>query len=88
MAAARRAGGRAKSNYVRTAKQWAALSRNVTLSDVPAILIGAGLAALNGEVEPQRVTALANAMKAAASLAEIGILEERIRQLESLLKQP
>lgn len=83
---ARRAGGRNKSEDVRTARQWAAMSRNVTFADVPALLISAGLATLNGEIEPQRVTALANAMKAAASIAEIGILEARVRQLETLLE--
>lgn len=82
--AASRAGGVAKSKTVRSAKEWAAMSRHLDIEDLPGVLVGAGLACVNGQLEPSRVTALASAMKAAVDIAEIGILERRIQELEQI----
>lgn len=81
---ASRAGGLAKANAARSAKEWAQLSRHITIADLPGVLVGAGLAAMNGEVEPARVTALATAIRTAVHVAEVGVLEARLKELESL----
>lgn len=82
----RKSGGLAKLNDRRTAKQWSAMAKNLQMEDLPVLLVGAGLATLNGEVEPQRVTAFASAVRAAASINEVAILERRIAELEELMK--
>lgn len=83
--AAARAGGVAKATSIRTAKEWMAISRHLDYADLPTVLIGAGLACLNGQIEPSRVTALATALRAAAAISETAILEKRIRDLEQLI---
>lgn len=82
---ASRAGGLAKANAVRSAKEWAQLSRHLTLQDLPGVLIGAGLASMSGEIEPARVQALSTSVRTAVQIAEAAILEDRIREIEELL---
>lgn len=82
---ARREGGLARSADARTAKQWARLANGVTLNDVPGLLVGAGIACLNGEAEPARVQAFSSAVRAAVGVLETAALEARLRELEDML---
>lgn len=61
------------------------LARGLQQSEMPDILVGSGIACLDGDMKPGRLAAFASATKAAVSVAEVAQIEARIRELEELL---
>lgn len=84
LAESRKRGGQARSNAVRATRQWRHLADNLEAEDIPGLLLAAGIAAAQGEMEAKQATALAACARAAFQISEAVLLEQRIRQLELL----
>lgn len=82
-----RSGGLAKSNSARAAKRWQQLADGIEPEKIPGLLVAAGLAALEGEIEPRRVSAFAQAVRASVQVSEAVAFDARLRELESLLRR-
>ena len=77
----RRRGGHARSNAARARKALAGNIRDMT--DVKARLMIALVKVEGGELESGPANAMANLARAIATIAQVGELEDRIRELES-----
>ena len=80
-AAWRQKGGTARSNKARARKQLPAES--LTLPEVQGLLSVALKGLLAGRIEPGIANASANVARAIAAVAQVGELEERLRELEA-----
>lgn len=87
MRAIRQAGGKAKSSDARAARQYVAMGNTVDAHELPALLIGVGMAAVNGDIEPGRAHALAACVRSALQVAEAAGFDSRLREMEMLLHE-